>query len=374
MCHTFQSWPPTKALPGGVRNKTLPTKPFITAIEVNNYRILRDFVVRDLRRMNVIGGLNGNGKSTILESVFAFMDMAGPIPAIRPFVFRQLQANLSTAKSVLVGDGDEFEITAQTRLGRISYKCKWEPQFVAMPVSVPGGLPIDIGSTLLPSPGVTLSARKDGVQIWERHCAESGPGIALKEDKPFPLVLPNAVIMNRITSVNIQDVTTRFSAALTAGKKKEVLISINKIIDGVEDLVIANFAGVPVVHAQFSGDVFVPVAFVGDGALTLLAIVLAIIEARGGCILLDEFDSAVHYSRLPILWSEIYDFSIRYDCQVFATTHSGESISALVSSMHGKNHNDLAYFRMDRVRGKVAATRYTYEELSNSLSQDWDVR
>lgn len=66
----------------------------------------------------------------------------------------------------------------------------------------------------------------------------------------------------------------------------------------------------------------------GDGLERLLHIILALVNARGGFLLLDEVENGIHYRVLPRLWHLIFKVAADLDVQVFAATHSWDCITA----------------------------------------------
>ena len=73
----------------------------------------------------------------------------------------------------------------------------------------------------------------------------------------------------------------------------------------------------------------VPLRSFGDGLNRLFAIVLSLINARGGLLLIDEFENGLHYSVQLDGWRMIFRLAQELDVQVFATSHSWDTIEAL---------------------------------------------
>lgn len=71
-----------------------------------------------------------------------------------------------------------------------------------------------------------------------------------------------------------------------------------------------------------------PLKSLGDGIERLLHIILALVNARGGFLLLDEVENGIHYRVLPRLWHLIFKVAADLDVQVFAATHSWDCITA----------------------------------------------
>ena len=73
----------------------------------------------------------------------------------------------------------------------------------------------------------------------------------------------------------------------------------------------------------------VPLRSFGDGLNRLFAIALSIVNARGGLLLVDEFENGLHYSVQLDAWRMIFRLAKELDVQVFATSHSWDTIEAL---------------------------------------------
>lgn len=66
----------------------------------------------------------------------------------------------------------------------------------------------------------------------------------------------------------------------------------------------------------------------GDGMSRIFAILLSLVNAKGGILLIDEFENGLHYSVQLGAWRMIFRLAQSLDVQVFATTHSKDAIGA----------------------------------------------
>jgi hypothetical protein len=188
--------------------------------------------------------------------------------------------------------------------------------------------------------------------------------------------IPVFVFMTKSTMTVMAEAVTRFSYALQR-KQKGRLLSLTQITSPwVSDLQITEIGGAPYVCGEISDGNLVPIPALGDGTLTLLSIGMAIIQAEGGAVLLDEFDTAIHFSRLKIVWREIAKLANEFNCQIFAATHSRECISAASEGLAEAGlFKDLQYIRLDRaVDGETTSVLYSAEELTDALAENWEVR
>ena len=98
----------------------------------------------------------------------------------------------------------------------------------------------------------------------------------------------------------------------------------------------------------------VPVGSLGDGMWRILGLALAISNASGGALLVDEIDTGLHYTVMEDVWRMISERAAALSVQVFATTHSRdcyESLAAVVETDVG----DVTIQRVDRTRGEAVS-------------------
>ena len=72
----------------------------------------------------------------------------------------------------------------------------------------------------------------------------------------------------------------------------------------------------------------VPLKSFGDGVNRLFGIVLSLVNAKDGCLLIDEFENGLHHAVQANAWRMIFKIAAELNVQVFATTHSLDAIDA----------------------------------------------
>jgi len=112
----------------------------------------------------------------------------------------------------------------------------------------------------------------------------------------------------------------------------------------------------------------------GEGLVRLLSIILAIAQAQGGTILIDEIENGLHYSVMTDVWKAIADAARRADAQIFATTHSQECIRAAHRAFDSSETYDFRYHRLELVKDEIQAVTYDRETLATSDEMDLEMR
>lgn len=130
---------------------------------------------------------------------------------------------------------------------------------------------------------------------------------------------------------------------------------------------------IPVIRFEHSSDRF-PLKSMGDGLTRLFHIVLALINAKDGILLVDEFENGLHWSVLPKVWEAVFRLAQRLNVQVFATTHSRDCIRGFETAWE-RNECLGSFHRLNQDSDKGAiATSYNLETLSDALEMDVEVR
>lgn len=119
----------------------------------------------------------------------------------------------------------------------------------------------------------------------------------------------------------------------------------------------------------------VPLQGMGDGINRILAIILAIVNAEGGCAIIDEIDNGLHYTVQKQLWEIIFKVARRLDVQVFATTHSSDCISSFGKILNETDNSEYGrYIRIENNDGQIRQVQYNANELSVVAAQNIEIR
>ena len=137
-------------------------------------------------------------------------------------------------------------------------------------------------------------------------------------------------------------------------------------------------AGTPRVFTEIEGyDKPVPISLMGTGIVRLLSITLAMSDAAGGIVLVDEIENGLHHSVMQSVWDGIAEFAREFDVQVFATTHSWECARTAQQAFSvNEMVEDFRYHRVDRRMdtGEILVRTYSPESLEASFEIPLEIR
>ena len=117
----------------------------------------------------------------------------------------------------------------------------------------------------------------------------------------------------------------------------------------------------------------VPLRSFGDGLNRLFAIVLSLVNARGGLLLIDEFENGLHHTVQFDAWRMIYQLAQSLDVQVFATSHSWDAVEAFQKAA-AEAPEDGALLRLTRRDDDIIPTVFTESELAIATRDRIEIR
>lgn len=116
-------------------------------------------------------------------------------------------------------------------------------------------------------------------------------------------------------------------------------------------------------HRRF-GDI--PLYTYGDGMKKILSLAANVRSAKNGLLLIDEIETSLQVSNLRHVFQWLLSACLHFNVQLFVTTHSLESISALVRCAVEDSDSELACYRLEKDLDQVYAKRFSEHDL-NSL-------
>lgn len=129
-------------------------------------------------------------------------------------------------------------------------------------------------------------------------------------------------------------------------------------------------------YLKINGDMGrVPLASMGDGMTRLFHIGLAMANASGGILLIDEFENGLHWEAQEQLWKALFQAAGQFGVQVFATTHSTDCIRGFLAAQGEELAlNENYVYRLERSGDDVCALELPAGSLDAALRQQVEVR
>lgn len=388
----------------------------LKSLEIKNFRSLANFQVAKLGRVNLIVGKNNSGKSSVLEALRVYAGNAQrglleeiaaghdekyrireseqiepetPMPFENFFTGRQFPREEGVAISI-------GEIGAGADSLRMEHGFLHETEELVTN---------DLGGTIETSSRI----RRQRISWSLAETVESGAVrqaiFVSKGDRSIPILLDSNGPRYRSAPIDT-------SGALTCSVIPTQFVSIDELADEWDKIVftehedivrqalrviapefenltfVRNDEGPPMPRREFRRAAKVkmsdlprpvPLNSLGDGMLRVLQLVLKVFPAKGGYLLIDEFENGLHFSVQEKVWALLFELAQKLDIQIFATTHSWDCIESFTKTAIDRQDIEGVLFRVgksvkDSDRGQVIATVFDEEALYNITQSDVEVR
>jgi hypothetical protein len=359
------------------------------SFHVRNFRCFRDLTLTGLERVNLIAGANNVGKTALLEALFLHCGAYNPSLTLRLNPLRGIQmvklefghgaeapwdslfAGFDTSESVELSG--ENEATGGRRL---TLKLLRTPEELAQVSQV-------TQQATEPSEFVPVSPETPAVVELEYSTdgGQSGRYLMVLDQKgdfrvqPVPPPPPFfALFLPARGRVPLADDAERFGRMEVVGRQDVVSEALQVIEPRLCRVAVVVRGGVPMLHGDIGLGRLIPLPLMGGGMARLASLVLAIGDASGGVVLVDEIENGLHHSVLPRVWQAIGEVARRFSTQVFATTHSFECIVSAHQAFSANGPYDFRLHRLERTQQDIRAVTYDQETLEAAIETGLEVR
>jgi AAA15 family ATPase/GTPase len=388
----------------------------LNSLEVKNFRILEDFKVSKLGRVNLIVGKNNSGKSSVLEALRIYAGNANrelleKIAKCHDETYR-LRENEQVESDIQLPFEDFFfgrqfpqDETLAISIGELAPSdsaLRIEHGFLIEETTVQKNLSGEtiersIHQRRISNPSHDdLSSEVISHALFVTKGARLFSHIQLEQSRSprlrYPPIkisrtLPCSVIPTQF--ISIDDLADEWDKIALTEHEEIVKQALRIITPEFESLTFVRndednryprqkFSRLAKVKMSDSPHP-VPLNSLGDGMLRVLQLVLKVFPAKGGFLLIDEFENGLHFSVQEKVWKLLFEMAQRLDIQVFATTHSWDCIESFAKAAIARRDVEGVLFRVGRSvkesnRGKVIATVFDEDALYSITQADVEVR
>ncbi|MGE0082788.1 MAG: ATP/GTP-binding protein [Desulfococcaceae bacterium] len=372
----------------------------LTSLFISNFRIFSQLEINSLRRVNLLVGKNNSGKSCFLEAVQVYAAKGHPAT-----LYGIVSSRDEQWESVIAEQNQNTVRDINEPLGYL---------FHGYHLPDIGGNPIEIGPVEDKSKRLYIKA--GAFQVTED---EEGRRIRVPVDQESMknelmdiqtalesvqggercyYISLNSPFHRKTVHSQPKDFNYHFQIVPTRNiddDKISVLWDNINLTDLEEEVVSClrlidpNIAGIalvgdasdrfrsrkriPIVRCKGMNE-RLPLKTMGDGITRLFHIILALVNAKNGFLLIDEFENGIHWKVQPKLWESIVRLAEKLNVQVIATTHSRDCITGFYE-VWKSNPSLCAFYRLASAHdfgSKITA--YSCESLSDAIASDVEVR
>lgn len=384
---------------------------FLNSIKIEKYKLLEDFEVNRLGRVNLIVGKNNSGKSTVLECLRILASNGVP-NVINEIVDKHddillLQNRTSfEEESIYIYEGlftdrifpndgspiyiGNIEMDNYIKINRLYYQDTEEEA-----KDEKGNIFQTRNRKFYSLSEVTEESNFDQTIAIESSQNPERPLFLSSSDRIFPrrrptyysdMIKPDPISYIPTQFLSMDLLASLWDKAVLTPYFENVKKFLKIISDDFEDVA---FIKVPrsrkPQEIERTGIIKlknmtkpIPLNGMGDGILRILQLVLGIFPASNGFLLIDEFENGLHYSVQEQVWRLIFQLSKELNIQVFATTHSRDCIEAFSRAANDSEESALLLRIGKSVKkenyGKIIATLFEKNSLNNLTHSDVELR
>ncbi len=361
----------------------------LPSLSIQGFRGIKDLTIPKLGRVTLLAGKNGVGKTTVLDAVrlyadrgsyFTIMDILQDRDELTMSVDENGEDAAAPDFAGLFFDRRPFDacisIGPQSYGPQLSIKTgpglqQREPVFLGQFTDV-NELPlkIDFGGIEqaynLPSlrrayrlprgrGRYTESENRSGIR-----CQSSGPNVPYNSDI--------GRFWDRVT-LNNQDDRAMDALRLVYGDsvKRVTMVADNRGTKGRGDSRMA------MVSVEGQGQM-IPLRSLGDGAVRMYSIALALANSRGGFLVIDEAENGIHHTVQAAFWRMVLRASLDNNVQVIATTHSWDCVVGFSRAATEIEEVDGLLVRLEKDDHGIKAVHYSERNLAAAADYGIETR
>ena len=323
----------------------------ISSISIDRFRGFEHLEIADLQRVNLVGGVNNAGKTAFLEAIYLGLERNGNRINSLPSLFRP-KSGINDDRYYwrwlsFEGDNTETRISLQiTGVG--SYDVLWVPKNYDRAIQ---------GDAITNHAG------------WRLIVPSLNPAQTA--------AWPNVEVFIPAPTLPIEDAQIYIQAAKKAPEGEERIESLLREIEPRLKRIRAfpdEQSNQPLIHVGLTRGEALPANQLGQGFNRLLRIYSSVLCANAKIFLIDEIETGLHHSVLPIFWKGLAALARQENVQIFATTHSREAIFDAHRVFSEQQDYDFAYHRLERVNGGIKVVTYDRGKLSGADARNFEVR
>ena len=352
----------------------------IDNLTIHRFRGIRDLTLENLGQINLLVGINNSGKTTVLEAIYTYCNSLDPLAWLNTAWRREIKSSRKSKLESLkwlfpqnIQNNSDYFYQGETKVsgngnfGVVELKATYQ-EFEEIWDSTKDSNEEDEEENLMDDRDNDNNEVRRGadlkltftpskliykLDIFEDKNQELPISKEFKIWENQPLTILNKYRSNWLSVDTITPFSHRteqlqiklLTDAILKNLKPEIVELISMIDSEIIDLDILDPTGknsrLYVIHKTLG---FTPLSAFGDGVRRLLFMALTIAKLKDGILLIDELETAIHTEALLSSFSWLVKWCREMNIQLFATTHSLETVDAMLNASELKN--DLVLYRL----------------------------
>ncbi len=349
----------------------------IKSIDIENFRCFHKTKIDGFKRINLIGGQNNGGKTSLLEAI-----QLGCWPSGQVLNGLQYGVRLFD-KGILAVEPKRYWLN-------LFYELKEQTISISVFDDTKGLGHAQIAFDNVSDEVITTSFNQNTIGVpssklktkfyWEGQTARNYSMASANSDGTIQA--QNGPGLKKIRFIPAtgwlnQNELVYYFDLMKSKDEPSFFLDIFKLIDeSIESIETYNL-GTANMYLRSKGRLPMPIQAYGDAIGRMANIIANLISRQYEGILIDEIENGIHYSNQKALWNMLYKIAVKLDIQVFTTTHSREMANALTEAANEYSFTDeAAYFELFKhpKTGEIEANQMDMDLLKYKLQYDKEFR
>ena len=372
----------------------------LPSLAIKKFRGIDELTIPRLGRVTLLAGKNGVGKTTVLDAVRIYAGRANARVLSEVLTSRDEFTDAFDVDGNQVAAPDwhslfrrQERVHDQTiSIGRAGGAAALELRVVILEMddvarllqSQPGLFVDDVISGLLmkfrgTSSTTLFSYVQSEVNPATRYLVRGITSFSPTGMRPAESIVCNATGPDNPDNIALE----RFlnSIALTPGEQRAI-DALNMVTNDPVERVAAlgegvkgqNSLGRRIMVLIKGSHSPVPLRSLGDGAVRIFAVALALANSANGFLLIDEAENGIHHSIQAKFWNMVLQTAERNNVQVIATTHSWDCVVGFAKAANELEDVEGVLYRIQRNGDRLRAVEYPESDLANAAKHRIEVR
>lgn len=359
----------------------------IKSIEIKNFRCFKDTKVTNFGLVNLFGGMNNAGKTALLEAIYLTESPNSSSIMFLQRVVRKEEPSFVKEKPKNAWDNLFFQQNKEQEISLTNINTEEKKSTVILCCDEE----IEDLINYIDHDSENNDINQIHSALSEKDSIKSALHIKLNRNKEHTSILvasksgivgrgspglkiDNACFIPASLSLSVSSLAEEYEKARFEDKG-DLLLGAFQIIDETIEKIEVFSIGKPLIYLKRKNENKMPIGLFGDAINKIANFILNIINNPNSIILIDEIENGIHHTNQEELWSMIFDLAIKYNVQIFSTTHSYEMLKAF-SNIGQKHPGQAAYFEMIRnpKNNLIKGIRHDLNTLPFELDRNISIR
>ena len=253
-------------------------------IYIKNYKLFKNFKIEGFDRVNLITGANNIGKTALLESLY-------------------IKAYSKNIQNFVHSLADIYYFRYHLKEVKIQELLEYF-----------NGIRLDIIELILEDKGLI---REVNIKLKHKNIKENKNKVSLKPQENKNI--------NFIETSLFSDEVLKKHYSYAQIKDKEAFI--DEILNKFDSNIIRFKFIDKTPMVKYKGiDKYIHINEIGEGVKRFLFILVTMFKSENGSLFIDEIENGIWYRNINLVWETIFLLSEELNVQIFATTHSNDTI------------------------------------------------